>query len=121
MNLGTVSENSTIIALSGMLDVGEANFTNLAPGQNVTKTIHWKTSGFAAGTYTVGGQVLPVKGQTNTQNSIVRQATPVTLTEANTSVLQSPYLTPAIIAVLVALIAIIGFMFLQSRRKPPAQ
>ena len=121
LNLGTVPEDSTIIALSGMLDVGEANFTNLAPGKNVTVTIVWKTSGFAAGPYTVGGQVLPVKGQTNTQNSIVRQATPVTLTEANTSVLQSPYIIPAIIAVLVALIAIIGFIFLQSRRKRPAQ
>jgi len=120
INLGTVPENSTIIALSGVLDVGEATFENLAPGANVTKTIVWKTSGFAAGTYTVGGQVLPVKGQTSTQNSIVRSSTPVTLTVANTSVLSSPYLAPAIIAVLIALIAIIGLMFLQSRRKSSA-
>jgi len=120
INLGTVPENSTIIALSGVLDVGEATFENLAPGANVTKTIVWKTSGFGAGTYTVGGQVLPVKGQTSTQNSIVRSSTPVTLTVANTSVLSSPYLAPAIIAVLIALIAIIGLMFLQSRRKSSA-
>jgi hypothetical protein len=121
MNLGTVPENSTIVGLSGIIDVGEANFTNLAPGANVTKVIHWRTSGFAAGTYTIGGQVLPVKGQTNTQNSIVRLATPVTLTAANTSVLQSPYLEPAIIGALIVLVAVVAFLFLQSRRKRPAQ
>ena len=121
INLGTVTENSTVIALVGSLDVGEANFTNLAPGANITETIVWKTSTFAAGTYSIGGQVLPATGQTNSQNGIVRMPTTLTLNASNTSVLQSPYFEPAIIAVLVVLVGLVGFMFLQARRKQPAK
>ena len=118
-NLGSATENSTILALAGDISVANETFTNLAPGNNVTVTLTWNTSGFNPGPYSIGGQVLGVPGQTNLQNNIARMSQPVTLAAANTNILQSPYLQPGIIATLIVLMAIMALLVLQARRKTP--
>jgi hypothetical protein len=115
-NLGTVPENSTIIALAGNLAVANQNFTNLLPGHNITVTLIWHTSGFDPGAYSIGGQVLGVSGETSPQNNILRSSESVTLT-TSTSILQSSYLELGLIIALIVLIAVIALLVLQARRK----
>jgi hypothetical protein len=121
MNIGKLPENVTVVALVDDLSVGNQTIMNFAAGANETVTIPWNTSQFNAGTYTIGGQVLGVPGQTDFKQSILRYSTPVTLTTANNSVLQSGYIEPAIIIALVALLAVILVLMFRSRRKKPGQ
>jgi hypothetical protein len=112
-NIGRATENATVIAIAGDQNVAKTNITNIAPGQNVTVTLNWDTSGWTPGAYMVGAKVLGY--------NLLRNATPVTLNAANTSVLTSPYFAPSIIAALIVIVAIVSFLFLQTRRKTPSQ
>jgi hypothetical protein len=118
-NLGKSPENSTVIAIAGDVSVGQKNIT-IAPGTNMTIVLTWNTAGYNTGAYMIGGKILAIPGETIYSNNLLRSATPVTLTAANTSVLQSPYFQPGIIAALVAIIGIVAILFLrQTRRKMP--
>jgi uncharacterized membrane protein len=117
-NLGKANENSTVLALAQGLMVGQKNIT-LTPGQNINVTITWDTTGFNPGAYIITGQVQAVPGEGNKDNNLKSYATPVSLNPANTSVLQSPYFEPSIIAAIVAVVAIVAIFFVQSRRKTP--
>jgi hypothetical protein len=112
-NLGRATENATVIAIAGDQNVAKTNITNITPGQNVTVTLTWDTSGWAPGAYMVGAKVLGY--------NTLRYATPVILGAANTSVLQSPYFTPSIIAALIIIVGIVSILLLQARRKPASQ
>jgi len=116
-NLGKVTENSTVVAIAGDQNADKPQNITIAPGQNVTITFTWDTSGWASGAYLVGGKVLGVQGETILSNNLLRSATPVTLSSANTSVLTSPYFAPSLVGVLIVIIGIIGFLFLEARRK----
>ena len=120
-NIGKLPENSTVLALVGDLTVGNQTFTNLQPGEKTTVTITWNTSGFSAGSYTIGGQVMGVSGQTDFSQSVARYATPVTLTAANTGIFSSGYVEPAAIIAIIVVLAIVIALMLQSRRKTPKQ
>jgi len=117
-NLGSVQATSTVVAIAGDQSVGQQNVT-IAPGANATVTITWHTSGFGTGAFMVGGKILAVSGETNLSNNLLRSATPVTLTSANTSVLDSPYFQPSLIGALIVIVGIIAALFLQARRKAP--
>jgi hypothetical protein len=112
-NLGRATENATVIAIAGDQNVAKTNITNIAPGQNVTVTLTWDTSGWTPGAYMVGAKVLGY--------NLLRNATPITLNPANTSILTSPYFAPSIIAALIIIVAIVSFLFLQTRRRTPSQ
>jgi len=120
-NIGKLPENSTVLALVGDLTVGNQTFTNLQPGEKITVTITWNTSGFSAGSYTIGGQVMGVSGQTDFSQSVARYATPVTLTAANTGIFSSGYVEPAAIIAIIVVLAIVIALMLQSRRKTSKQ
>jgi CARDB len=120
-NLGKFTENITVVALAGDTSVAQQDVTNLAPGTNVTLTMTWDTSGYSPGSYTIGGKVLGVNGQTSFGNSLVRSATSLTLKAASTSVTSSSYFWPIIAAALVVIIAILGALILQNKRKTVAQ
>jgi hypothetical protein len=115
-NLGKVNETSTVVAIVGDLSVGQQNVT-IAPGANVTVTLKWNTNGFSPGAYMVGGKVLAVPGETILSNNLLRSPTPVTLTAANSSIFQSSYFQTALVVGLLAIIAIVTILFLQTRRK----
>jgi hypothetical protein len=117
-NLGKVTENSTVIAIAGDENADKPQNITVAPGQNMTLTFTWDTSGWASGAYLVGGKVLGVPGETIFSNNLLRSATPVTLSPANTSLLESPYFAPSLIGALIVIIGVIGFFFLQARRRP---
>ena len=119
-NLGIYNETLTVIAIVGEMNVAEQN-VSLTPGQSMTVTQTWNTNGFSPGAYTVGGKILGVPGQTNLDSNIYRSPASVTLTAANTSVFQSSYLEPTIIVALVVVLAAIGVLFLQSRRRTRTQ
>ncbi len=84
----------------------------------MTLTFTWDTSGWASGAYLVGGKVLGVPGETIFSNNLLRSPTPVTLSPANTSLLESPYFAPSLIGALIVIIGVIGFFFIQARRRP---
>jgi len=117
-NKGKATENATVVAIVADLSIKQQNATNIQPGENRTITFTWDTSSYNAGSYMVGGKVLQVPGETNLDNNLLRSATPVTLTSANTSVFQSAYFQPGIIAALVVIVAIVAVFLLQARRKP---
>jgi hypothetical protein len=119
-NLGKVNETSTVLALAQGITVGQKNVTALAPGMNMNYTITWDTTGFSPGAYIITGQVVAVSGEGNKDNNFKSFLTPVTLNSANTSLLQSPYLAPSIIAAIIVIVAIVAFVVIQSRRKTPA-
>ena len=119
-NVGTLAANATVAALSGDLTVGQQNVT-LAPGQNVTVTITWNTSNYAAGSYVVGGKISLSNGQAGTSSSVGRYTTPVNLAPANPSIVDSSYFQPVVIGVLIAVVAIVAILFLQARRKIPTK
>jgi hypothetical protein len=121
-NLGKLPENATIVAIVGDLTIGTNTTRNLGAGQNYTTTIVWDTSGWSAGSYTVGAKVLAVNGQTNTTYSTLRFATPVVLAAVNTSPFSSAYTIPLIIVAVIIIIVVATLLFLLPRRKPtPAQ
>jgi CARDB len=115
-NLGKVNETATVVALVGDLSVAQKNIT-IAPGTNQTVTLNWNTNGFSPGPYTVGVKVLAVPGETVTNNNILRAPTTVTLNAANSSILQSSYFQTAIIVGLIAVVAIVTILLLQTRRR----
>jgi len=115
-NIGKLPENATVIAIVADQDVGAKNVT-LSPGQNVTVTITWHTSGFGAGAYMIGGKVPGVSGESILSNNLLRSATPVTLNAANTSVLSNPYTIPAIVIAAIILVAGGLALFFLPRRK----
>lgn len=108
-NLGRATENATVVAIAGDQNVAKTNITNIAPGQNVTVTLSWDTSGWTAGAYMVGAKVLGY--------NLLRYAMPVTLAAASTSPLQSPYFAPSVIGALIVIVGIISFLLLQTRRR----
>jgi len=115
-NIGKLPENATVIAIVADQDVGAKNVT-LSPGQNVTVTITWHTSGFGAGAYMIGGKVPGVSGESILSNNLLRSATPVTLNAANTSILSNPYTIPAIVIAAIILVAGGLALFFLPRRK----
>jgi len=115
-NIGKLAENTTVIAIVADQDVGAKNVT-LSPGQNVTVTITWHTSGFGAGAYMIGGKVPGVSGESILSNNLLRSATPVTLNAANTSILSNPYTIPAIVIAAIILVAGGLALFFLPRRK----
>ena len=115
-NIGKLAENATVIAIVADQDVGAKNVT-LSPGQNVTVTITWHTSGFGAGAYMIGGKVPGVSGESILSNNLLRSATPVTLNAANTSILSNPYTIPAIVIAAIILVAGGLALFFLPRRK----
>ena len=117
VNLGRLPEDSTVLALVGELSVGNQTFTDLEPGDTRTFTIKWNTDGFTSGSYTIGGQVMGVPGQTDLAHNILRSSTPVTLNPANTGIFQSGYVEPTIIIALAAVLAIILALLFQARRR----
>jgi CARDB len=118
INNGKLPENVTIQAIVADQTVGMMNVTNLAPGQNVTVTIPWNTSGYSSGAYMVGGKVQGVKGETNLSDNLLRYAIPVTLNAANTSILNNAYTIPLIIIAAIIIAAIAMGLFLLPRRRP---
>jgi hypothetical protein len=122
VNNGKLAENATIQAIVADQTIGSKNVTDLAPGQNVTITIPWNTSGFSPGAYMIGGKVLTVAGETNTSNNLLRYATPVTLNPANTSIFNNAYTLPLIVIGVIVVAAIgIGLFLLPRRKAVPAQ
>lgn len=122
INNGKLSENVTIQAIVADQTVGMMNVTNLAPGQNVTVTIPWNTSGYSSGAYMIGGKVQGVKGETNLSDNLLRYSTPVTLNPANTSILDNAYTVPLIIVGVIIIAAIaMGLFLLPRRRAVPAK
>lgn len=115
-NVGKLAENATVLAIVGDQDVGSKNVT-LSPGQNVTVTITWHTSGYSSGAYMIGGKVPGVPGESILSNNLLRSATPVTLNAANTSVFSNPYTVPAIVVAALILVAAGLALFLLPRRK----
>jgi hypothetical protein len=117
VNLGLVSENSTVVAIVGEQTIAQKNVT-LAPGQNMNVTFTWKTSGFEPKAYMIGGKILAVSGETNTGNNEYRQATPVTLTSANTNAFTSGVVLPLVaIAAVIAAGAMGTFFYILPRRR----
>lgn len=118
INNGKLSENVTIQGIVADQTIGSMNVTNLGPGQNVTVTIPWNTSGYSSGAYMIGGKVKGVNGETNLSDNLLRYATPVTLNPANTSILNNAYTLPLIIIAAIVIVAIAMGLFLLPRRRP---
>ena len=118
INNGKLPENVTIQAIVADQTVGVMNVTDLAPGQNVTVTIPWNTSGYSSGAYMIGGKVKGVNGETNLSDNLLRYSTPVTLNPANTSILNNAYTVPIIIIGVIIVAAIAMGLFLLPRRRP---
>ncbi len=118
INNGKLPENVTIQAIVADQTVGVKNVTDLAPGQNVTVTIPWNTSGYSSGAYMIGGKVKGVHGETNLSDNLWRYATPVTLNPANTSILNNAYTVPLVIVGVIIIAAIAMGLFLLPRRRP---
>ena len=118
INNGKLPENVTIQAIVADQTVGVMNVTDLAPGQNVTVTIPWNSSGYSSGAYMIGGKVKGVNGETNLSDNLWRYATPVTLNPANTSILNNAYTVPIIIIAVIIIAAIAMGLFLLPRRRP---
>lgn len=117
-NFGKLPENATIVAIVGDLSIG-TNQTSIAAGDTYNTTITWNTAGFGPGTYVLGAKVLAVRGQTNTTFSIIRFATPITLTAQSTGL--PSYITYLIIAaVIIIAVLMISVLFLSKRKKTAA-
>ncbi len=122
INNGKLPENVTIQAIVADQTIGVKNVADLAPGQNVTVTIPWDTSGYSSGAYMIGGKVQGVNGETNLSDNLWRYATPVTLNPANTSILNNAYTVPLIIIGVIIIAAIaMGLFLLPRRRAVPAK
>lgn len=86
VNEGTTSETFNVdifVILSGQgTKIGTVQVANLAPGQTVTKTLAWSTSGFTAGTYSLRAEIPALPGEQDLADN--------TRTGANTVRLNAP-------------------------------
>jgi len=74
-NHGEAAETFNVTAYVNTTEIEEQTVTGLAPGENLTLTFTWNTTGIATGNYTVSAYATPVLGETHTTDNMLINGT----------------------------------------------
>jgi len=69
-NLGTTTENFTVITYYDDVEIATRNVDLLLPKSTATLYFYWNTSGVGPGTYTIKAYIPPLPNEINTENNL---------------------------------------------------
>jgi hypothetical protein len=69
-NLGTTTENFTVITYYDEVEIATRNVDLLLPKATATLYFYWNTSGVGPGTYTIKAYIPPLPNEINTENNL---------------------------------------------------